>query len=85
MEWGRLIVYSGLPLVSSIVDTGDSNAKELTATLDKYGFGTGTVNVYIRGSESPFGVLDASPDWSLYSTPIMRAWRWFQMKLEYVA
>jgi hypothetical protein len=46
-----------------------------------YGSSTGTFNVYIRGSDSSFEALGASPAWQEYTQPLNITWNFIQVKL----
>jgi hypothetical protein len=85
LEWGQIEVHFGTPLFSSVVDTGDSDSKELDAVVDKYNTGSGSVTIYIRGDSSLFGKFDELPAWEIYSVSIVKEWRWIQAKLEYLS
>lgn len=72
----------GTPVYGPVVDRGESNEQVFTITVDKYGAGSGAVNVFIRGSASSFGQHDVSPAWQAYTAPVQDFWRYIQVKLE---
>lgn len=81
-EYGKLYLTSGEEAVSYVVDTGNYG-NELSILLNKYGSGSGTYTLYIRGSQNNFA-QNTSPStlaWEVYTTSIERAWRYVQLRL----
>jgi hypothetical protein len=78
-------VAGGDVYVSSIVDMGDDALKRIWSIRDKYGIGTGTVTVSVRGSAMIFGQHDASPAWATYTGAVTESWRYVQWRLIYVS
>lgn len=81
-DWGKLQVTDGTPDYGPVVDRGEANEQIFTVTLNKYGSGSGAVNVFIRGSAAGFAQHDVSPAWQAYTEPVQDAWRYIQVKLE---
>lgn len=81
-DWGQMGLNIGTPTYSAMIDTGDTNNKTFTVDKNKYGSGTGTVTIYIRGSASTFGKFDGSPSWTEYTAPTSQTWRYAQLKVE---
>jgi hypothetical protein len=81
-DWGKLQVTSGTPDYSPVVDRGEASETVFTGTINKYGAGSGSVNVFIRGSGTAFGQHDVSPAWQAYTAPVQQFWRYIQVKLE---
>lgn len=81
-NWGDAVVPGSLvPLVSPVTDTGDTLSKTVTAALNTYAAGSGSVVLEIRGSATPFDMHDASPSWAAYAGPTAQAWRYIQLRI----
>jgi hypothetical protein len=80
-DYGSISIDVGDAVVSDVVDTGDATLKYFILTKDKYGAGS-DVSISIRGSDTPFNALDASPSWTSYDMEyVQAAWRYVQVKL----
>jgi antitoxin component of RelBE/YafQ-DinJ toxin-antitoxin module len=82
-DWGKLSLGDGEIGHSLVKNTGDTDNKLITVTRDRYGSGSGNVNIYIRGQAGSFGQDDGSPSWEAYSTPVAKVWQYVQLKVEY--
>ena len=82
-DWGKAEVWDGTPALGDVIDTGDTDTKTFTVTRDKYGTGSGSVTIYIRGDTSVFGQHDGSPSWAEYTAPTVQSWRYVQLRMVY--
>lgn len=83
-DWGAAAVAQGAPIYGPVTDTGDASSKTFTAQANKYGSGTGTVTIAIRGSATPFDAHDnetVGPSWATYTAPTVQTWRYVQLRL----
>jgi len=63
-----------------VEDTGDTSPKSFAVTRDKYGTGSGSVEVWIRGSATSFDPDNPiTPTYEEYAAPITRSWRYVQL------
>lgn len=82
-DWGKARVFESDAIVTDVIDTALASSKRIFAGLHRYGSGD-TPSVYVRGSDTSFGMYDGSPSWSLYTgTPLVQTWRYVQLKLVY--
>jgi hypothetical protein len=84
-DWGKIEVTDELIYYGSIVDSETTFVKTFIVYRDKYGTGSGVVDISIRGSDIIFSQHDGSPSWEAYTAPISRAWRYVQLKMVYVS
>ena len=82
-DWGKLLIRDGIPLYSSVKDTGDTTNRSIIVARDLYGTGEGNTMVSIRGSATTFSQHDVLPAWDHYIAPVTKDWRFVQLKLEY--
>lgn len=80
-DWGKFIFGPAGTGHGPVKDLLNSNTKVLTVTLNKYGTGSGSPTVYMRGDTSTFNQDDVSPAWAVYTGPTQREWRYVQVKL----
>jgi hypothetical protein len=71
-----------MPIVSPVVDRGDSALKVIRVEVDRYGASEGDYIVKYRGDVNSFSQLDANPTWHVYTKPTVLAWRYVQLRLE---
>jgi hypothetical protein len=81
--WGALSVESAEEGRSQVYDFGSSTSRTYTLTLNRYGSGSGTPVVQIRGQNTSFNQDDISPSWETYSTPVAKTWRYVQVRITY--
>jgi hypothetical protein len=84
-DWGKMEVTDELIYYGSVVDSETEFVKIFTIWKDKYGTGSGVVEISIRGSNTIFGQHDGSLSWEAYTAPVSRAWRYVQLKMVYVS
>jgi hypothetical protein len=82
-DWGILSIDTADEGRSNVYDFGDSVSRTYTLTLNRYGSGTGTPVVQIRGQNTSFLQDDVSPSWETYSTPVAKTWRYVQVRIDY--
>jgi len=80
-DWGKAILGSAEIGHSDVKDTGNTIAKLLTVTKDKYGTGQGSHTVYIRGQAGTFSQDDGTPSWEEYTAPVYKTWQYVQVKI----
>ncbi len=81
-DFGLLQLGTGDTYYSDVKDTGDTDNKTLTITIDKYGSGTGSQGtIEWRGSSTSFAWDDASPSWETYTGSTAKTWRYVQVRL----
>jgi len=79
-EWGRVTVTYPDSIYGLVEDTGDTSPKSFAVTRDKYGTGSGSVEVWIRGSATSFDPDNPiTPTYEEYAAPITRSWRYVQL------
>jgi hypothetical protein len=85
-DWGELKVGSmgGEYAVSEVVELPDASDHLITLTENAYGSGSGGSKISIRGQAGSFLWDDGSPSWEEYTVPIIRAWKYVQLKEEWV-
>jgi len=79
-SWGLLMLDLDEEAYSPVIQLG-IGTHYVQVLLDKYGVGSGSVIIYIRGSLTSFGVLDVSPTWEVYTTGVNRTWTYMQVRL----
>ena len=81
-DWGKMTLdLSGEEGRSAVYDLGSSRARTLTLTENRYGSGTETAQLQIRGhNTTTFSQDDVSPAWENYYSPTSRAWRYIQIR-----
>ena len=82
-RWGVLSIDTPDEGRSAVYDFGSSTSRTYTLTLNRYGTGSGTPVVQIRGQNTSFNQDDASPSWETYSTPVAKTWRYVQVRIDY--
>ena len=83
-DWGTLSLPNTDTAYGPVIDTGDTVAKTFTAQTNKYGTGTGSTTMSIRGGASPWSQHAneiAGPVWVPYTGPTMQTWRYVQLRL----
>jgi hypothetical protein len=83
--WGKCEVEDGTSVFGNVANLGNSNTRTYVVEVDKYGLGSGNVDVYIRGSTSVFLRHAASPSWALYSGPTEQDWQYVQLRMDHSA
>lgn len=83
-DWGQLKVQLNASGQSAVKDLGSTKNRIIVLTRDKYGSGSGSITIYIRGQAATFNQDDGSPAWEEYTTPINKDWRFIQTKVEYL-
>jgi hypothetical protein len=84
-DYGSMQIDSGTPCYSPVVQNVSGLRRAFEVVQNKYGSGSGNVNVYIRGSNSSFAKWDANPTWNLYSGETKQDWNYIQLKVEYTS
>lgn len=82
VDWGKLkLDYnpSGEEGRSAVYDLGSAVTRTYTMTEDRYGSGSGSAVLYIRGSGASFSQDDATPVWEEYTAPVAADWRYVQV------
>lgn len=83
VDWGKVALQSGEQILSDIQYMGTpGQIRTFTLLSNKYGFGSGSSVVSIRGSDTPFGIHDLTPAWEAYTVPILRVWSYVQVRIE---
>ena len=82
-DWGQLKVQLNASGQSAVKDLGSVKARIIVLKRDKYGSGSGSITIYIRGQAATFNQDDGSPSWEEYTIPIRKDWRYIQAKVEY--
>lgn len=84
-DWGKLRVGSigGEYGASGVMVYPDATHKLFTLTRDAYGSGSGNVKLSIRGQATSFLWDDGSPSWEEYTAPVVKTWRYIQIKVEW--
>lgn len=77
-----MVVDAGVPIVSPVIDRGDSALKVFRVEVDRYGSSSGNYVVKYRGDQNSFSPLAISPNWHVYTKPTALAWRYVQLRLE---
>ena len=67
-SWGKMLLVSSQEGRSAVYDFGNSDARTYTLIENKYGSGSGTATLQIRGSLTS------------YTDPINREWRYIQIR-----
>jgi len=62
---------------------GSVKNRIIVLTRDKYGSGSGSITIYIRGQATSFNQDDGSPAWEEYTVQVKKDWRFIQTKVEY--
>jgi len=80
-DWGKLSLQTaGAEGRSAVYDLGSAATRKFTLTENRYGTGSGSATLQIRGDTSSFVQDDAVPAWETYSAPISRGWRYVQVR-----
>ncbi len=82
-DWGILNIDTDDEGRSNVYDFGDSVSRTYVLTLNRYGSGSGTPVVQIRGQNTSFLQDDVSPSWETYSVPVAKTWRYVQVRIDY--
>jgi hypothetical protein len=82
-DWGILSIDTDDEGRSNVYDYGNSVSRTYTLTLNRYGSGSGSPIVQIRGQNTTFNQDDVSPSWETYSTPVAKTWRYVQVRIDY--
>ena len=81
-DWGQLALGCGHSLVSNVIDTGNTDNKDLTISFDDYASGSGAGDIYWRGDSTSFNQDDDEldgPAWEEYTGPATKNWRYIQI------
>jgi hypothetical protein len=82
-DWGKLSLATSAIGHGSVEEVGIPGVTRIfTITSNKYGTGSGSFVVKIRGADTIFAQDDASPSWETYSGTISRQWCFVQVRLE---
>lgn len=79
-DWGKLSLATGTQGRSKVYDFGDSTSRTYTLTSNRYGVGSGSATLQIRGDTSSFVQDDDVITWENYTVPITRSWRYVQVR-----
>lgn len=80
-NWGKMQLNVLEEGRSGVYDFGDSTARTITITENRYGTGQETATPQLRGSDdTPFLQDDVGPAWETYSVPISKTWRYIQFR-----
>lgn len=79
-NWGKLQVGSGLEARSGVYDFGNSDSRQYTLTKNRYGTGSGSSTLQIRGDTVAFAQDNNIVAWENYTAPITRSWRYVQVR-----
>jgi hypothetical protein len=79
-DWGKLQLLSGEEGRSQVYDMGSIQTLIWTVTENRYGTGSGTAQLQIRGSTTSFAQDDVTPSWENYSGPVEKTWRYVQVR-----
>lgn len=80
-NWGRMQLNTTNDQGrSAVYDLGSQMSYLFTLTKNRYGGGTGTATMQIRGSTGIFGQDDLTPVWSDYLAPVTQTWRYVQVR-----
>ena len=82
-NWGKLQLLVGEEGRSAVYDNGDSYGRVYILSENRYGTGSGTATLQIRGDETVPFLQDAGepPDWEDYIGPVTESWRYFQVRV----
>lgn len=81
IDWGKLeLDLSGEEGRSAIYDMGSAITRQYTLTENRYGVGSGSAALQIRGDVASFTQDDNVVDWEDYTVPISRGWRYVQVR-----
>ena len=81
VNWGQVELGAGEEARSAVYDLGTDNNRMLTIEENRYGSGSGSATLQIRGDVNPF-VQDSGepPNWETYTVPIYKTWRYVQVR-----
>ena len=79
-NWGKMELDIGEEGRSAIYDLGDANPRTYTLTLNRYGTGSGTSTLQIRGQAAVFVQDDNVLAWTTYTVPTLQSWRYVQVR-----
>jgi len=79
-NWGKMELDIGEEGRSAVYDLGDANPRTYTLTLNRYGTGSGTSTLQIRGQAAAFVQDDNVLAWTTYTVPILESWRYIQVR-----
>lgn len=82
-DWGILSIDTDDEGRSNVYDFSNFVSRTYTLTLNRYGSGSGTPVVQIRGQNTSFLQDDVSPSWETYSVPVAKTWRYVQVRIDY--
>jgi hypothetical protein len=77
---GKLYLTAGETSISNVLDLGHTGF-HVGLSVNKYGSGSGSYTVYIRGSATLFSWQATVPEWEEYVTAFDAAWRYAQIKV----
>jgi hypothetical protein len=81
IDWGKLsLQLSGAEGRSAVYDHGSALLRTYTLTENRYGVGSGSADLQIRGDTSIFAQDDVYPYWEDYTIQISRTWRYVQVR-----
>jgi hypothetical protein len=83
-DWGQLTIVEGEEGRSQVYDLGAipvGSMRILTLTENRYGSGSGTATLQIRGDTSTFNQDDGEPPiWQNYTAAFVTDWRYVQTR-----
>lgn len=80
-DWGKIVLSGVEQGRSRVYDFGNTDTRNYTLEVDKYGAGSGSGTVQIRGSAVSFAQDDALPGWEDYVGTIEQDWQYVQARL----
>jgi len=81
LDWGKVELEGAEIANSNVIDLGSVRAWVVRFTADKYGAGSGSGSIRIRGSTFLFEQDAALPAWGEYTEPEEHNWRYIQVQL----
>lgn len=81
IDWGKLSLQTaGAEGRSAVYDLGASRTRKFKLTENRYGNGSGSAVLQIRGSTTIFTQDDTVVDWETYTAPVEHDWQWVQVR-----
>lgn len=81
VDWGKIVLEGAEAGYSAVYDFFNADTRNYTLEVDKYGAGSGSGTVQIRGSATSFAQDDGAPAWETYTGAIERDWQYVQVRL----
>ncbi len=80
-DWGQLsLQLAGAEGRSAVYDLGALRIRKFILTENRYGSGSGSAALQIRGDSAPFTQDSSVVDWEDYVDPIFRNWQYVQVR-----